>query len=221
MKKSLFLIILIYVQIFAFEVHKTKEFSLEVEPTKMSTSIVANIYDADKINIQDIFHEAIEGSKREGICTNGSYRISPRYVYNKQVRTFVGYQGNITFTCEFEDSEKLDNVISHLNSLNNKQEILKLTINPILWIVQEEVVKEKNKVLELQALNFSKDYRKFLSDEYESTCKIQEVVLNPQNRPIHPMPRHALMSESKSRTTKPINTNHTLKFSAFYKFECE
>lgn len=221
MNKTLFLIPLIFSLTSAFEVHKSNEFTKEVEPTKMSTSIMATIDDSVKLNIQRVFNKAIEGSKSEEICTNGSYRISPRYVYNKQKRSFVGYQGNISFKCEFEDSKRLDKVISKLDKISNKIDKLKLTINPISWIVDKKIMKQTSKELELEALHYAKSYKEFLSKEYETECKIKEVSLNSGNSPVYPVARHSMMSEMKSQTTEPIKSNHIIRYGASYKFECE
>ena len=186
----------------------------------MSTSIVATVEDTNKLKIQKIFQKAIEGSSSEEICTNGSYRISPRYIYDDGKRVFLGYQGDITFKCEFEDSKKLDNVINKLDRLTVEKDKVKLIINPISWIADNKTIKQVNKELELEALNYATSYKKFLSDVYKTACNIKEISLNSASTPVYPMPMYSMMKESKSQTTQPIKSNQTLKSSASYKFEC-
>ncbi len=221
MKKIIFLAAISVSLLNAFEIHKSNEFTKEVEPTKMSMSILASIDDKSQSKIQSVFKRAILGSQSEKICTNGSYRISPRYTYKQQKRTFIGYQGSITFTCEFTDSTKLDRVISKLDSINQEKDKLKLTLNPIKWIVDRNTVKQTNKILELEALNYAKTYNEYLTEVYETTCSIKEVSLNAPSRPNRIVPVYAMARDMKSETTKPIKSNHTLKYSASYKFECK
>lgn len=220
MKNIILLLSMIFSLSSAFEVHKSSEFTKEVEPTKMSTSITAIVEDANKLKIQRIFQKAIESADSEDICTNGSYRISPRYEYKNRTRTFSGYQGRMVFKCDFHDSKKLDNVINKLDRATVEKDKLKLTMNPISWIVEKETIKQVNKELELEALSYAKSYKSFLSDVYEVGCKIKEVSLNSSSRPQYPVPLHGMMRESGSQTTKPIKSDHTLKYSASYKFKC-
>ncbi|MEA2099752.1 MAG: SIMPL domain-containing protein [Campylobacterota bacterium] len=119
MKKIFLILVISFSLSSAFEVHKNNQFTQEVEPTKMSTSIIASMEDESKLTIQKVFTKAIESSKSENICTNGSYRISPQYRYDKQTRVFAGYRGSITFRCEFKDSKKLDRVITKLEKKIN------------------------------------------------------------------------------------------------------
>ncbi|MCW8955076.1 MAG: SIMPL domain-containing protein [Sulfurimonas sp.] len=220
MKNIILLLSMIFSLSNAFEVHKSSEFVKKVEPTKMSTSITAMVEDTNKLKIQKIFKKAIKNTASEGICANGSYRISPMYEYKKSKRIFSGYQGSIIFTCDFTDSKKLDNVIDNLERATVEKDKLKLTINPISWIVEKQALKQVNKELELEALNYAKSYKSFLSDVYEVTCKIKEVLLNPLNSPQYPIALRSMMRESGSQTTQPIKSEHTIKYSASYKFEC-
>lgn len=220
MKNILILLSLAFSLSNAFEIHKNSEFIKEVEPTKMSTSIIATVEDPNKLKIQRIFQKAIERSESEEICTNGSYRISPRYKYNNRKRIFLGYRGDITFKCDFKDSKKLDNVINKLDKITVEKDKLKLIMNPISWIVEKNKIKQVNKELELEALNYAKSYKNFLSSVYEVSCKIKEVSLNSLSRFPYPVPLNSMMRKSKSQTTQPIKSNHTLRYSASYKFEC-
>lgn len=176
--------------------------------------------DVSKLEIQMAFKDAIQVSKSEKICTNGSYRISPRYTYNKQKRSFAGYQGDITFKCEFKDAKKLDSVISGLDKISSKKDKFKLTVNPINWELEKQNILHVKKELELEALLFANRYREFLNDIYKTTCKVKDVFLNPTSRDIIPSPKFALMRESQSQTTAPIMSQHTIKYSASYSFEC-
>lgn len=218
MKKIILSLILIYSITSAFEVQKSNTFLKNLEPTKMTTSIIANMEDESKSNIQNVFREAIEASKSENICTNGSYTISPKYTYDKQTRTFAGYRGNITFKCKFENTKKLDDVITNLDSITSKKDKLKLTINPIKWIVKKEIVEKTNKELELKALLYAKSYQEFLSGVYNTQCFIKKVSLNPANTLYHPAP---MMRASQTITTAPIKSEHTIRYSASYEFECD
>lgn len=220
--KNIFLILIVTFNLSnAFEVHKSKEFYKEIEPTKMGTSIVLNMIDKDKLIIQKAFKEAIDISNKAQICTNGSYRISPKYRYKDQDRVFVGYQGNLTFKCEFQDTIVFDKINSKLDEITIKKDALKLTINPIQWVIHKKVIEQTNEELELQALHFAKSYTKFLASVYAQQCKIKEVSLNQITRPIYQRSNYKSMAESASITTEPIKSNQTIKYSASYKFECD
>ena len=220
MKKITVLLILILSLSEAFEIQKSNEFIKEVEPTMMSTSITAMVEDESKLEIQKIFEKAIQCSKEQKICTNGSYRISPSYSYVDKKRVFLGYRGSIAFDCKFQDSKKLDSVISKLDSVSGKEDKLKLTINPIRWIVEKKTYEEIDKELELKALYYAKEYKSFLSTIYASECKIKEIFLNSANRFINQERAYHVMGDAKSQTTPPIKSTHIIKYSASYKFEC-
>lgn len=220
MKKSIFLLLMCLSLLNAFEVNKSQEFVKDVEPDIMSTSISATVEDKDKLEIQKIFEKAIEESKSQTTCTNGSYRISPNYSYSEQKRVFLGYRGDIQFECKFKDTKNLDFVISKLDSAASQKDKVKLTINPIKWTVDEQTHKEADKELELKALHFAKEYRDFLSGVYLGECKIKEVSLNSTNYFTNQERVYAMAEVAKSQTTPPIKNTHTIKYNASYKFEC-
>lgn len=220
MKKMIFLLLAGFSLSNAFEVHKSNEFTKEIEPNVMSTSIAASVEDKSKAQIQKIFKKAIEESKSENICTNGSYRISPNYRYVEQKRLFLGYRGDIVFECEFEDTKKFDTVISKLDKASNEKDKLKLTINPIQWIVDKKRRKQIKDELELEALYYAKNYKSFLSNVYAKECAIKEVSLNTSQRFVDQERVYMMQSDAKSRTTAPIKKNHTIGYNASYKFEC-
>lgn len=219
--KNILLILIVSVSFLnAFEVHKNKEFSKEIEPTKMSTTIVANMIDKDKLSIQRAFKKAINISNKAEICVNGSYGISPEYSYKNQEKTFIGYNGNISFKCEFQNTKKFDAIISKLDRIVRKKDKLKLTINPIQWIIGKQTIEKTNQELELEALNFANSYKKFLANVYTQKCNIKEVSLNQMAYPIYQRTNYKGMAKSSSVTTQPIKSNQNLKYSASYKFEC-
>lgn len=220
MKNIILVLIVTFSFLNAFEVNKSKEFSKEIEPTKMSTTIVANMIAKDKLKIQRAFKKAINISDKAKICTNGSYRISPEYSYKNQDRVFIGYQGNIRFKCEFQDTKRFDTIISKLDRITREKDKLKLTINPIQWIIAKKVIEKTNQELELQALYFAKSYKKFLANVYTQKCKIKEVSLNQMTHPTYQRSNYNSMAKVSSVTTKPIKSNQIIKYSASYKFEC-
>mgnify|MGYP002712041159 CR=1 FL=1 len=220
MRRIVFLFIAGLSLLNAFEIQKHGEFVKEIEPDIMSTSIRAVFEDKNKLEIQNVFEKAIKETKNENICTNGSYRISPNYDYIDKKRVFSGYRGEILFECKFQDSKKLDLVISKLDEADDKRGRLKLTLNPIRWIVDEKVQMQADKELELKALYYAKEYRTFLSGVYASKCKIKEVLLNNANIFTNNQREYATTADIRSKTTAPIKSTHIIKYSASYKFEC-
>lgn len=223
MKNIILLLSLIFSVSGAFEINKSKTFTRELEPIKMSSSIFARIESSDKTEIQKVFQESIEGVKLGEICKNGAYRISPIYRHNKHnKRTFLGYQGNITFKCEFYDVDKFDTVISTLDEISDEKDKLLLTINPISWVVEKKIIQNSNKELELESLHYASSYKKFLSGVYKTACKIKKISLDSLSSPDYPRPMNGvMMRESRSQTTQPIKSNYTLKYRSSYKFECD
>jgi len=227
MKKVIIILSFGFIFLNAFEVQKNKTFEKDVEPTVMITSISAQIKDKDKLNIQNIFKEAIETSKLGNICTNGAYRISPSYEYiqnnydRNSKRIFTGYNGNINFTCEFKDTKKLDLVISNLDKIT-KDDKLKITLNEISWTIDKKTNEDTIEELEIYALKYANTYSDFLTKLYKNTCGIKEIKLNAHNysSPI-PLVRSESIGFAKSHSTAPIKSDLTLKYSANYAFKCD
>ena len=227
MIKVILTLSLIHSILFSFEISKNMTFSKELRPTIMSSTITAIIKDKDKLKIQELFKEVIKISSDEKICTDGSYSISPHYKYIRKKdglseNIFDGYTGRINFECKFKDTKKIDNIISKMDKVSSKKDKLKLTLNPISWILEEEISKKEIDKLELEALNYTKSYTRYLSDIYSKKCAVKRVDLyNSSNIRLRSMPREDMAMMKNSITTEPINKDLTLKYSAAYLFSCE
>jgi len=227
MLKIIFLLSFVYSMLLSFEISKNMTFDKKLKPTIMSSSITASMQDIDKIKIQKLFKEAIEISTNKNICTNGSYIISPEYKYIRLKdgltnKTFNGYTGNIRFDCKFKDTKKIDNIISKMDNISSQKDKLKLTLNPIVWILEENISKEESNKLELKALRYANDYSKYLSDGYSKKCTIKKIDLHGTPNISRPRPLYGaeISMARESISTKPINSELTLKYNASYLFSC-
>lgn len=205
---------------FSFEIAKSTTFTKNLKAELMHNTIGASIRNANNVLISKLFKEVIQISKDAKICTNGSYSIYPNYSYtkdknNQSKQVFNGYNGRVNFDCKFEDIKQLDSMIEKMEKVSSNKRGLKLTINPIKWIVKDSTAKIAKDDLELMALKYIYAYQNYLSKVYQKQCDVKKVSLenNKNNMPIQ--------ISKKSSFSEPIKSDLVVNYRASYLFECK
>lgn len=200
-----------------FSVEKSKEFSIEATPTIMETTFSISKHFMSYNSIQKTFNEIVEDIKKEQICKGGQYSISPHYNWDKNKRVFDGYDGRVSFKCQFKASDEFNKI---LKNIDNKA--IEFSLSPIQWKIEDKEQTILERSVEKQALHYVKDEAKFLSHELNASCKITNISFNKSNQ-FNPQPMayaEQNLMMSKSITTSPIKENLKITQKVAYKFSC-
>lgn len=220
---------LIITGVFGFEVEKHAIFTKNITPSLMSASFSATMKANDKSKINKAFKKAIDIAKKNNVCKNGSYRIYPAYSYTrdkngKNIRVFDGYSGNIHFECKFTDTKIFDKILDNIEKSSSRKNTLKLSINPIRWVLQKDVEQKGYDELELMALRYPAKYEQFLSQVYQKRCLRKKITLLDKNNPVSIAPtlrKQTMRLTQNDSIAKPIKSDFTLRYNASYIFECK
>lgn len=95
--------------------------SAEVQPDRMQTNLSFEERSKNDQAIRHHFNTLVKTVKRynkkEGLeCRGGSYRISPQYSWSNNRQKFIGYQGSVSFACEFDNVEAFNALSKELDT---------------------------------------------------------------------------------------------------------
>lgn len=225
MKKYFFSLAAISVSLLASDsttsISDTLTFAKKVMPDKMQTSIVLEVQD-----------KTFEGTKRfmklnymtkiSPICKLESSQVSPLYSYQKGKQIMEGYSATSRLGCEFNDIREYD---KELNAIYQEADSkLKITANPIRWVVSEAIEQATISELKSEAVKAANMRAKILQNELGSnTCTVKSIRLEPVSHPRQPYPMMAMAKANVSDLTpteSPAQTEQTISLSASYEWEC-
>ena len=111
-----------------------------------------------------------------------------------------------------------------MDKITPKKDTLKLTINPIRWIVKDSSSKAAKDELELMALKYIYAYQTYLSKVYEKQCTTKKVSLanNSNTVPItRNLQKQSMQLSQSMEMTEPIKSDFIVRYNASYVFECK
>ena len=200
--------------------------STEVKPDRMRTDISFEERSKNDQAIRHHFNTLVKTVKRynkEGLeCRGGSYRISPQYSWSNNRQKFMGYQGNVSFTCEFEDVGRFNALSSELDLTAKAFENVKRRQGTLNWIVSDALSIKMREALELRLIRRLERKGEHLSDAMRKSCALKSIDFRTANRPV-PLP--GVMAEGMAKAAsvpieQPIQSDETLTVGAKASYEC-
>lgn len=195
------------------KITKSETFEIESTPNLLSSQFTLSQQSNTHQKIEANFAKNNQMIRSTDICKGGSFQINPRYRWDKSEKIFLGYEGYITYKCEFEDIQKYHALTSGI-ILDGQ----KISLGKIEWIIDDETKTTLQKKLQSKALKFSISYAAFLSKELQKTCTAIRIDFE-KDREYQPMPVARTMA-LEAKEIAPIKEEKSLFQTAIYEFEC-
>jgi predicted secreted protein len=205
---------------FGYELDFNKEFSMQVKSDVLSTYITVKVNNKKEAFINSKIEDYQELFKYDKTITkrNGNYSITPRYYYKDGKSYFKEHEGRLSYKLESKDSEKLNEFITELYSIKDKQRdnTTKLTISNIHWEVSKEKYENTLDELRMVSMNWIEQYSKSLN----KNCQIKKISLNKNGSDVIAYRSAVAMESSRSFNVTPNSDDKTIKINANYLLEC-
>ncbi len=219
-------VLLVPFMMFAFEISFNKKFEREVQPDKLVTDLTINI---DKQSESEISPQL--NKFNDFILNNdnvekkaGEFTIRPKYKYEKGQSFLVGYTGNLRYTIYTDSLKKMNKFIKQLFNLKS-DDSLSITVSQLSWIVSEDKYAKTTEKLRLNAILWSQEYTRLLSNDTKSICKTEKININTHNyNPIYKIARtENMMMNNKVDSNIPIPkaTKNIVSITPSYVLECK
>ncbi len=202
--------------------------STEVQPDQMRTEIAFEERSKNDQAIRHHFNTLVKTVKRynqpEGMeCRGGSYQIAPQYSWSDNRQQFIGYQGSVSFTCEFENVDRFNALSSELDTTAKAFAEMKRRQGTLNWIVSDTLSITTREALERKLIQRLERKGEHLSDAMGKSCTLKTIDFQTSNRPV---PIRQMMAEGMAKSTsvpiqQPIQSDATLTVGAKASYECE
>lgn len=209
--RYIFLVVYLYGIVFGQDllIEKQQKFTIESDPNLYTSNFSLQMEEFNQNTIEENFQKAIALVKSYNMCKGGKYTIRPHYK-NKT------YQGYINFNCKFQDTKNYEKLLDTIKTLKGK-----LSQGTIQALNNQNILNTVEKQLEVKALTFPLQYKKFLGDNLEGfkTCQVEKISFNHMGGT--PFPYLLRSNEAlTSKVTLPIKEKlkHTLTVN--YVFRC-
>jgi hypothetical protein len=211
--KKLLVLLFLSLSVLAQEivVKKSQIFTAKDDPYLLSSRFTLSQISNSMSEIEANFAKNSKKISSFSICKGGSYHINPRYKWDKSEKVFLGYEGQISYECVFDDMKKYTKII---DSIAQKDQ--KLSLGGIYWILSDKQKEQMELKLELESLNFSKEYSAFLSINLKKECKLSKIELSSSNNSHESYARLRASSEIVS----PIKESKYMSKTSSYEFVC-
>lgn len=203
--------------------------STEVQPDRMHTNLSFEERSKNDQAIRHHFNTVVKAVKRynkqDGLeCRGGSYRISPQYSWKDNRQQFIGYQGNLSFSCEFDDVDTFNALSKELDTTVKAFDEVKRRQGTLNWIVSDRLSVETRGMLERMLIRRLERKGAHLSDAMGRECSLKTINFHTTDRPV--LMRKMMMSEGVAQADsvpveQPIQNDATLKLSAGAAYECK
>jgi len=199
--------------LFGYEIVMDKTFTKEVLPSKQSVRV--NITVKDKtlngvLNKLENYKAYMDNLKNVSVKSNGFHTLSD-YSYQNNKRIKIGYKGFSNYTISSEKQKYLEDFINKIAKDKNKGEI---SLSSMQWSLSEDKKEQIIQKLKIDAVKWSKQYERTLSNELNTTCKLEEINLL-QNRGISIMKASNTVNGNlpfSKKEKKIIKIKSTLKY---------
>ncbi|MDX1296499.1 MAG: SIMPL domain-containing protein [Sulfurimonadaceae bacterium] len=201
--------------------------STEVQPDRMQTEISFEERSKNDQAIRHHFNTLVKTVKRynqEGLeCRGGSYRITPQYSWSNNRQKFMGYQGRLSFTCEFDAIGQFNALSSELDTTAKAFDNVKRRQGTLNWIVSDALSVKTHELLERRLIHRLQRKGEHLSDAMGKTCELESIDFHTPGRPV-PV-REMMMADSMAKAAsvpieQPIHSDATVTLRAKTSYGC-
>lgn len=178
MKKSVILIGLLF-PIWAnagMSITANEKVSAMLSPNVLRGSFGFEEQGKDANTIKEDLNAIVAEVKRtdpKGRCRGGEYNLSPRYSYKDQKQEFIGYSGNLNFTCAFAGIDQYNAVSSAIDAVSAPS--VRKNQGELAWGVSAAQEREVQNKLRLEMLRRADGQAKAFSVETGMACEVASV----------------------------------------------
>ena len=178
--------------------------------------------DVIKEHLNAIVAEVKHFDPKNEWCRGGGYRLSPRYHYQDGKQIFIGYAGNLSFTCTFPSIVPYNMLSSRIESV--KDQNVRTTQGALSWIVSESAQNTARLDLRSSLLQVAKNQAQSFSKELQQHCSVSSVAFEGAT-PIRPVMMNALRAKTSAMNEtvaveEPLQNSETLTLEATIHYEC-
>jgi predicted secreted protein len=211
----------------ATKVTLNESVSITVEPDTMRTTLSFEERSRDDQAVRKHFNTLVKTVKQYNDkggsleCRGGGYRISPQYSWKNSRQQFLGYRGNVSFTCSFREigefnalSADLDNRLTALPGVKRNQ-------GQVQWFVSDERNLQNRERLESMLVRRIERKREHLSEIMQLRCATTAIAFSSR-APAYPVERMMVAKAAASVPVEtPIQGDTTLTLRGAVEYRCE
>lgn len=194
----------------------------ELRPDVLRGGIHVEEHDKHADTIKEHFNRILVEMKRfdpkSEWCNGGGYHLFPRYSYQDQKQTFLGYGGNMEVECEFQTIEQYNGFNAAIESVLHRN--VRKTQSPLSWGVSEAVRIKSKLDLRGRLLKEAQHHADQFSKALSMQCVIGSVVFEGADHSPQPFMMKAEMADTV-RTESPIVRNEVTVLNATVGYVCQ
>jgi len=180
--RFLFVLLCILQFAFTFELNFDKKFAVEIVPDILVSYISVSTTNKDEAKINqeiELFNEYIEDNidiRKE----NGSFNLTPRYIYKNNKQIFIGYTGTLRYTIKSKDAVTIKTFFSEFMEIKNKlnSKDVKINISQTSWTISSKLYDNSLDKLRLKAIEWIANYSLGLHKQ----CLVKSIYINRDNK---------------------------------------
>lgn len=156
-------------------------------------------------------------------CQGGGYYLAPRYSYKDQKQIFSGYDGTLSFGCDFKSIEHYNALLEAIHKI--KASSVLINQSALTWAVSPKVQKSARLAMRASLLRMANEQALFFSKEMKMRCEISAVAFEGSEPPPVMMKSmlsraNAPLKEESTPTEAPILRDETLVLDATVNYTC-
>lgn len=221
MKK--FLLLLLPVLMFSYEINFNKTFSKDVMPDILSANISVSIEDDEErvvIKRLKVFNKEIKAYKKVE-KELGRFNVRPIYQHSSNSPLIKGYKGTLSYKISSKDALFIGEFVEKITSLKTNRDTT-VSLNNLSWRVKKETLSVINDLLRLEAITWAENYVKTLSSDLNRECVVKSIDFNNSFRPSYTKAvRLSNMSKSNEGVVVPEMAQENKKLNTNFKVECK
>ena len=227
MKKIIFyfLISILPIQLFAYDISFSKKFSKTVTPDILTTYISVNVESEDEKFINrkiEEFHDYIKDND-DVTKKNGSFVLNPKYRYYKNKQEFMGFMGILRYEVSSKNAKELNRFIDDLIGIKKKVDSRKVKINisNLSWKISEELYNSTLDDLRINVITWVSTYANTLSSKVAKECSIKNINIHQAMRQNY-MRAEVMAYDSKGASDlAPENSDKNITINPNFVMECK
>ncbi len=221
--KIFILFSILLMELFSYQIEMEHSFEREIAPKEFGVNISISTKADDLqtvLNKLTDYSDFIKSFKSDNLLIQGgTFNTSPNYIYKNNHKIKSGYIGNIHFKINSKNSKEVDDLISMVNAKNTFHEV-EISISSNSFEIDKEESEKIKEELKLDAINWSKNFAKKLSNKLDEVCFVKNINFNYQDFYTPSMYQNIKINIQIS-VPKPIKKRKKVTLYANFLFECK
>ncbi len=226
--KKLLTLALVFGSLNAYEIKFDKSFEKNIEPNILSTQVSVESEMEKETQVKadlDKFSKFFSELKNVKL-KRASMSINPKYTYEKDKATCVGYYGTLNYEIKSKNAKDMNDFITNFFAFKEKTNSkIKTNLSRIHWEIGKKPYQKAVSELRIEALLWAKKYANELEKTFDDKCSLKEVVFNEAPKYFERNNIQTLNSSvkfvSKSSTTYLLKNKEAISINPNFTFKCK